>query len=786
MSVDPPHTLLHRIESSIEKIVFTHRTVIIVLFVLVTALLAYQATLLKPNASIEKMIPSTHPYIVNFLDNKDDLASLGHAVRIIVATREGDIFTAEFQQMLQQITDDVFYVRGVDRSKLQSLWTPNVRWKEVTEEGFVGGAVIPDNYNGSIESLRQLRANTLRSGQVGRLVSNDFTAATIVTPLIDIDPETGKRLDYAQFSLDLEEKIRNKYQSDKTSIHIIGFVKVIGDLIEGAAQVAIFFAVAFIITAVLLFSYSRCLWSTLIPLVCSTIAVVWQLGLLNLYGFGIDPYSMLVPFLVFAIGISHAVQMINTIAHHTIKGCCAAEAACCAFRALCIPGLIALLSDGIGFLTLIVIEIPVIQELAVTASLGVGVLILTNLVLLPLLMSFTGVTEHCVQHLKSREKQHFAPWVALSKLTTQPAASIVATLAALLFIGGLYYSQDLKIGDLDPGAPELRPDSRYNKDSAFLTEKFSTSTDVFVVIVDTPPQHCGNYQTLAAINRFQSTMENVTGVQSALSLVNISKLVVSGMNEGNIKWHDVSRNQYILNNSLRWVPSSLLNTDCSMVPVLIFLDDHKAETLTAVVKAAEEFAQKYNSDEVSFTLAAGNSGIEAATNIVISKAQYIMLLLVYGVVTFLCLITFRSIKTVICIIVPLALTSVLAQAIMTALGIGVKVATLPVIALGVGIGVDYGIYIYSRLQHFLNEGMALTEAYYATLRTTGTAVAFTGFTLAIGVGTWILSPIKFQADMGLILTFMFLWNMIGALALLPALSCLLHSKKQPGALVADE
>lgn len=764
---------LSAIQNGIEHFIFSYRPLVISLFIIATIFLGFQASQLRPDASIEKMIPSTHPYIVNFLENKDDLASLGNAVRIIISNQEGDIFNKEFQQLLQKVTDEIFYINGVDRSKMQSLWTPNVRWKEVTEEGFVGGAVIPDKYDGSPASLLQLRANTLRSGQVGRLVSNDFKAAIILAPLVDIDPETGERLDYYQFSKDLEEKIRNKYQSDKVSIHIIGFVKVIGDLIEGAAQVGIFFAVAFAITAILLYAYSRCFWSTVIPLFCSSIAVVWQLGLLRALGFGIDPYSMLVPFLVFAIGISHAVQMINGVANQCLHGAPAKTAACCAFSALCIPGLIALLSDGIGFLTLMVIEIPVIQELAIAASLGVAVLILTNLILLPLLMSYSGVTHSCMTHMKAQQNQAFRPWRALSRLTETPIAGVVVVIAMLLFVFGFYASQDLKIGDLDPGAPELRADSRYNKDNEFLTQKFSTSTDVFVVMVNTPSQQCGNYNTLTAIDRFQAKISNVQGVQSVLSLVNISKLVVTGMNEGNIKWHDVSRNQYVLNNSLRLVPSSLINTDCSMVPILVFLNDHKAETLSQVVSEVKLFADKYNSEDLSFNMAAGNSGIEAATNIVIAKAQYIMLALVYAVVSFLCLLTFRSIKTVVCIILPLALTSVLAQALMTSLDIGVKVATLPVIALGVGIGVDYGIYIYSKLQHFLDEGMDLKEAYFNTLKTTGTAVAFTGLTLAIGVATWIYSPIKFQADMGLILTFMFLWNMIGALVLLPALSSLL-------------
>jgi predicted RND superfamily exporter protein len=107
---------------------------------------------------------------------------------------------------------------------------------------------------------------------------------------------------------------------------------------------------------------------------------------------------------------------------------------------------------------------------------------------------------------------------------------------------------------------------------------------------------------------------------------------------------------------------------------------------------------------------------------------------------------------------------------MSVLQIGLKVSTLPVVALGVGVGVDYGIYIFSRLRDSLDEGRSLEAAYRHTLDITGSGVLFTGITLAFGVATWIFSPLKFQADMGILLTFMFLVNMLGAVLLLPALA----------------
>ena len=170
---------------------------------------------------------------------------------------------------------------------------------------------------------------------------------------------------------------------------------------------------------------------------------------------------------------------------------------------------------------------------------------------------------------------------------------------------------------------------------------------------------------------------------------------------------------------------------------------------------------------------------------VIKQSEPLMLFLVYGIVALLVLWEFKSWRVTVCIMLPLYITSILCEGIMAKLGLGVKVATLPVIALGIGIGVDYGIYIYNKMEYYLEQGLALKAAYFETLKTTGVAVALTGVMLALGVATWIFSDIKFQADMGLLLTFMFLWNMFGAVIMIPALSAILlkpdaRQRPQPG------
>lgn len=761
-------------EARLERLLFNNRLLVLIVFSFVTLFLAYQVMSLRPDASFEKMIPLQHPYIQKMMEHREDLGSGANAIQIAVEAKEGDIFTEDFVQILQEISDEIFYLPGVDRTAMKSLWTANVRWVAVTEDGYDGGRVIPATYNGSEETLQQLRKNILRSGEVGRLVANNFKSTIVYAPLLDTNPETGEPINYQEFSHKLEERIRERFSSDKVEIHIVGFAKKVGDLLDGIASIGIFALITLAITAILLFYYSRCIRSSIAPLVCSIVAVVWQLGLLTIFGYGLDAYSVLVPFLVFAIGVSHGVQLINAVGHEAAKGSNSEQASRIAFRHLYIAGITALVSDAVGFLTLLIIDIQVIQDLAVAASLGVAVIIVTNLALLPIIMSYVGVGKGCIEK-KQREENEAKKgrlWELLSSCATPRGAAVFVGLAIVLFAFGVHQSQGLKIGDLDKGAPELRPNSRYNLDNIFVVDNYSTSSDIMVVMAETPAETCVNYPALDAIDRFEWTMQNVPGVQSTVSVAQVAKQVVIGMNEGNLKYGGLPRSQSLINTAVNSpnMPLGLYNGDCTLVPIMIFLDDHKAETLERVVAKVEAFAARNDSELISFKLAAGNAGIEAATNQVIEKAQIEMLILVYGVVSVLVLLTFRSLATVVCIIVPLALTSLLCQVLMAYMGIGVKVATLPVIALGVGVGVDYGIYIYSRLQSYLAMGLSLQEAYRHTLMTTGKAVAFTGVTLAIGVGTWIMSPIKFQADMGILLTFMFLWNMLGALVLLPALA----------------
>nr|MBL8455293.1 RND family transporter [Zoogloeaceae bacterium] len=762
--------------SPAERLLFNNRLAIVALCLLVTLVLGYQTLGLRFNAAFEKMIPTGHPYIVNFLEHRSQLAGMGNSLRIAVEAVDGDIFDAAYLDTVRKLGDELFLMPGVDRPYMKSLWAPAVRWTGVTEDGLDGGPVIPDDYDGSAESLERVRLNVERSGEIGQLVAANFRSSILLVPLQDRIAETGERIDYHTLSLRIEE-LRAKYASDGIRIYVTGFAKVVGDLIDGLQQVMMFFAVAIGICTGVLFWYTRCLRSTLLVVLCSLVAVVWLLGLLPLLGYELDPYSVLVPFLVFAIGMSHGAQKMNGIMQDIGRGTHKLVAARYTFRRLFLAGLTALLADAVGFAVLMVIDIQVIQDLAVTASIGVAGLIFTNLVLLPILLSYTGVSPVAAQRSLRAELMEAADtahakhpfWAFLDLFTRRKWASVAVAAGLAMGAVGLAVSFQLKIGDTDPGAPELRPDSRYNRDNAFMGANFAASSDVYIVMVKTPQYACGQYDTLMAVDALERELRRLPGVEGTSSLAGLAKVANAGMNEGSLKWFEIPRSQDMLNAIITRAPREMFNQDCDLLTVYAYLKDHKADTLTSVVDTVEAFAAQYGSGELRFFNAAGNAGIEAATNIVVRKANVQMLFLVYAAVIVLAFITFRSWRAVVCAVLPLMLTSVLCEALMVWLNIGVKVATLPVIALGVGIGVDYALYVMTVTLAGLRTGLSLSEAYYKALIFTGKVVVLTGITLGIAVATWVWSPIKFQADMGVLLAFMFIWNMLGALILLPAL-----------------
>jgi len=780
-------SFVHKLSDYCANGLLKHRVVILTLALLVTVFLGYQGLNQRLSPGFDKAIPLSHPYMKTFMSHRDEFGG-ANRVTVFVENKKGDMFTPDFFQKLEKITDEFLVMDGVDARTVTSLFTPNVNYVAVSEEGFTGSKIVPADFIATPDRIEEVKSNLFKSTEIGKTVAKDLSGALIIADLVEMDPITKQKIDYELFAKNLE-KIRADYQTEDVNIHIIGFAPFIGDVIDGAESVIGFFVVTLLITFVLLIFFAGSTKLAIAVIATALISVSWQLGLVKILGYGVDPMSILVPFLILAIGVSHAIQMTNAWRIGVVKGDDSVTASRDAFYKLFIPGATALLSDAVGFGVIVLIDIPIIRELGIIASIGVAVMLITNKLMLPIFLSYIQLSEKEIERAGQAIKgADHSFWRTLSKLTSRKSATVVLVLATLLGGYTLTVQDQLIVGDVEAGAPEFWPDSRYNQDADAIQSNFSVGLDELVILAKADQEgSCINFPITQTIDDFVWNLQNVEGVQSVKSLSQLVRERNIGNYEANPKFLGVPRNEEMIAANIYRVEMSqaLFSNDCTILPVTIFLTDHKSDTLKRVMGAVNQFNHNNTNEHVTFVPAMGNAGIMSATNEIVAKAQTKIEIILFAAVGLFCFFTFMSIRATICIVVPLALVAYLANVVMVYLGIGLKVSTLPVLAMGVGVGVDYGIYLFARMRAHMGAGKNLMDSYCESLKEVGTGVVFTSVTMTIGVITWYFSPLKFQADMGILLAYMFFVNMLGAIILIPALASFLYPQKKVNTEIKD-
>ncbi len=770
-SVDSVDQLLTRSLKGLENFCFKFRTPFLIWLAVFTAVMGYFALQLRMEAGFEKQMPIGHEYIETFNKYRNDVLG-ANRLNIVVKAKNDTIYTQAGLKRLYEVTQAVIYLPSVDRLGVQSLWTPNSFVNEITEEGFradpiIPGTVTPDQLNS--ELINSIQRSASQGGFVGTLVSRDQTSAMIIAELAEVDKD-GNKIDYVAYNKILEEQIRQKFEDADFDIQIIGFAKQIGDIANGAESVLEFCAVALVLTALAVYWYCHSLRFTILPIVCSFTSLVWQFGALRLLGFGLDPLAVLVPFLVFAIGVSHGVQQINFIVRELSLGKTTEEAARASFSGLLIPGVLALVTAFVSFITLIMIPIPMVRELAITASLGVFFKITTNLAMLPIAASYFEFTKaYADTAMLKREKR--ARWLRqLAKVAEPKNALVVICLTLGIFAVSVWQSSDRVIGTLQPGAPELRAEARFNRDAMAIADNYDTGLDWLTVVFEAPPESCENVGLGIYQDQFVWELQNTEGVLSAISYSGQLRTYNEGYNEGNPKMAaiPIDPGNYAALSTEIGRMRGYMRKDCSMTAVHLFLNDHKATTINRVIDKVKAFRSANKMEGVTIRLASGNAGVLAAVNDEVEHSEMPMMLYVYAAIIFLVAMVYRDFRAVIACCLPLTVGTFIGYWFMKELEIGLTVATLPVMVLAVGIGVDYAFYIYNRLQMHMAEGLDIVKALENSILEVGTATIFTAITLAVGVATWAFSDLKFQADMGKLLAFMFMVNMVMAMTALPA------------------
>src|SRR5690606_35505302 len=607
--------------------------------------------------------PQDHEYVNTFFQYREQVFGANRII-VVVRAREGEIWSAAGLRRLHDVTQSVMFLPGIDGRTVTSLWTPNTRVLGVTEEGFkaedvIGGDITPDRLDAG--RIERIRGNALAGGYIGTLVATDNGGAMVVGDLLESDPATGKRLDYLDFARRIEAEVRARHEDADFEVQVIGFAKQIGDIADGARSVLAFFTLAFFLTALSVWMYCRSATLTAITLVSSLVSVVWQFGTLWLLGYGLDPLAVLVPFLVFAIGVSHGVQQINFIAKGVCAGADSMTAARRAFSGLLIPGSMALVTAFVGFATLTLIPIPMIRELGITASIGVAYKIVTNLVMLPVCASFLRFDDGYVARMKRLRERRERAMALLGRVAETRNAAIGTAVCAAPFAVAVVRSQGRHVGHLESGAPELRPDSRYNLDAASIVRSFDLGLDVLTVVFETPKDGCYDNAVMAHVDQFAWQMQNVPGVISVASVAQLAKQAYSGTNEGHPKWTALAADERSLANSVGLIPegTGLFNPGCTVLPVNIYLADHKETTVKQAIAAVRELRDAERMDGVTLRLASGNVGVQAATNEVLETTELPMMLWVYATILALVFFTYRDWRAMIACCLPLTLATFL-------------------------------------------------------------------------------------------------------------------------------
>lgn len=772
--------LLHRISETFANLLIRHRVLIMLMSLVLTAFFGYHASLLKLSAGFDKSIPLSHPYMKTFSEFRNVFGG-ANRVTIFVRDESGNMFNADWFRTFEKVTADVLVMPGVDARTVTSIFTPNVNFVAVSEEGFTGSRIVPTTFKPTKEDIEQVKSNLGKSTEIGKTVAKDLSGALVVADLIEVDPVTGKEINYEKFAKQLAE-LKAKYETKNIKIHITGFATFVGYVIEGIEGVIKFFGVTFALTFVLLLFFSGSWKLAVSSMVVSLAAVIWQLGAIQMLGFGLDPMSILVPFLILSIGVSHAVQMTNAWRMAVASGEDSKQAAHTAVYRLLVPGSTAILVDAVGFAVIMLIPVKLIGELGVSASIGVGVMLLTNKMMLPIFLSWTGLNaKELARAKKSRDSRSASFWAWLGKVVDRKVAVVILLIAVVMGGAGYLAEKRLVVGDTDAGAPEFWPSHVYNRDIDQIVKRFSVGLDELVVVAQADvTEACVNHGVMKTIDDFVWHMENVPGVKSVVSLTGIIRERNIGNYEANPKFLGLPFNSQMISANMYRIEASqgMFSNDCKAMPVRLYLTDHKAETLQRITSAVKSFNQTNTNPHVQLRLAMGNGGIMAATNEEVADAQLRINLTLFAAIGFFVFLTFLSWRATVCAMLPLILVAYFANVVMVGMGIGLKIFVLPVLALGVGVGVDYSIYLIARMMAHLEQKISVKEAYTMALREVGVPVIFTSITMSVGVATWFFSSLKFQADMGILLSYMFFVNMLGAILLMPAIASFLLKPKK--------
>ena len=699
-----------------------------------------------------------------------------NSVIIGMEVKDGDIFTQKTLQKIIDFSNELYFLPSIDRTKVVSLGVNKVRNAKITSWGISSPSILFPEAPKTKEGIDQLKADVYSNpAYYGNLVSLDAKVALI--KLGFFEDKLQPRLVYKEL-----QELKNRFEDDNTKIHIVGEPYLYGVIFSYLPQTAFFFLVTVVAMLLIAFIYTRSFRLILIPLSSACICAVWGLGFMQLMHFNLDPLILVIPLLISATALSHSIQF-NWRINEAYADCGnLRESAITSIKGLFFPGLTGILTDGSGIFLISLIPIPLMNKLGLSMFLWCLTMVPVILIFNPVINLYLPAMKN-VKRWRERRRKGFMESVLLKKvgnLNCRPGAPwIIACIFFVLALVAFYLNMGLQVGDIQEGTPILQESSEYNQDVEFMAERLPGSMNPMLVVVEGKEEGAIKQpELLNLVDQFQAHMAKIPEVTYTVSIVDLVKGI-------NMAFWENNPNYFILPDSARGIYANLhlltsggaepgdydtyYDFDFKNLNITVSCQNHLPSTIEKLLTSANEFISTHKTDKAEFKLVGGRVGVIAAFNesiVVHETTTLVAALLLTGIIAS---IVFRSFLAGILLVIPLSLASWFTFAYMAVQGISVNLQTLPISIIAIGIGVDYGVYLLSRIREEYARKSNLDSAVREAIGTAGNAIVLTAIIIIAGVVFWNFSDIKFQADMGLLLSIVTLFHLLGSLLLLPAM-----------------
>jgi len=715
------------------------------------------------------LLPQGHPFMQvhnRFHENFSE----ANVLTVMVEARDGTIFTPDILTTILRVTEAVDRLPGVNHDQIDSIGSRFVRVVQVQSGGRMTADPLISGPVTSEAEAKEIKHLVLSSGYIlGNLVSLDEHAALIRAGFAE------RRLDARRLFTAVNETIL-PLADERVTVSVAGQPRQNGWVLALEWQVLLAFAGAVVLTWILLYRYFRDWRGALRPTISGGLAAIWGFGLVQLSGFALNPLTLVIPFLITARAVSHSAQMHDRYYEELSAGATKDVAVQRSFSRLVAPTVAGIMTDALGVLAIAIVAIPALRALAVTATLWLLSLIVTELLLNPIVYSHLRAPE--LAAIRAREGGLFARGCRrLAAGVTGPRGRWVALLASA-GVGGLgaVLIPLIQIGDPNSASRILAADSEFNRAHRAVQDKFGGSEPFVVIVEGDAPRALYRPALLHAMEDFQHHLERLPVVAYSISPVDIMKGMRERFNELEPKWGVIPSTEREVAETFftywGFIPPStsarFFTPDFRIGQMTFFCTDHAVRTVRSVVAAAEDFIAKHPLEGAHFRLAGGMIGIMAAVYDEILRSDALMTTAAFGVILLVTFVTYRSFVASLLLVLPLALANAVVNGYMAARGIGLDLDTLPVIAVGVGFGIDYGIYILSRVQERTTAGMPLDDAVREAISGAGRTVAFTALAMTAGVLCFTLTQLRFVGEMAFLLALWMATSALTALVTLPA------------------